>query len=751
MPSHTEIGEFIWRIADHLRGDYEKADNEDVILPFTLLRRLDCVWEKAREKIREEEAQYSGKLNEENLKKRLAKASEVQFYNRSRFSLVELLKDANNIKENFGDYLEGFSDNIKEILYNFSGGKEKGLSPIYETLAWKNLLYLITKEFASESLDLHPDVVSNHDMGLIYEYLIRKFKEGAAGEQYTPRDVVRLLVQLVFADVEDSLKTVSGKLVGIYDPACGTGGMITEAKEYLVNEWGLDASNISIYGQELREKTYAICKADALMKGENGDNIKLGNTLSDDQLKGRQFNFMLANPEFGTDWRKIEDKIRTEAGWGFAGRFGAGLPDVGDASFLFLQHMIGKMAPADKGGSVIGIVFNGSPLFNGDAGSGWSDIRKWIIQNDWLDAIVALPEDMFYNTNIATYLWIVRNNKPEHRRGTITLVNGNQDRFRTLMRRNLGKKRVELTPATIAELVEVYRDGKPVPELPQDNPPIIKAGNQTPYFTKGGNPTPPFTKGGQGGFTALEGKSPLTPLLQRGEPNKPVPKLAQVFDLEDFGYTRVTVERPLRLRFEIDPEHLANFQRSSYFIGLLFTKKVGEKAEADIAKGKEKQAAILTALDQAKALCPCLDDREFLHAVAKALPFKMPGQLIAAVRSAFGETDETAAKVLLKPLEPGFNAVKADANPGDWYQTDSNLRDEERIPLKTDIQAYFAEEVLPYAADAWMDRSKDRIGYEISFTKYFYEYRPPRALKNILTDLEALDAEAEKLQAELRA
>jgi type I restriction enzyme M protein len=529
-------------------------------------------------------------------------------------------------------------------------------------------------------------------MGLVYEYLIRKFKEGAAaGEQYTPRDVVQLLVQLVFADVEHTLKSAKGSLVGIYDPAVGTGGMVTVAKEYLPGVWKLDPTNVFIYGQELREKTYAICKADALMKGDDGSRIKQGNTLSDDQLIGQQFNFMMANPEFGTKWNKIEDFIRKEAERGFDGRFGAGLPDIGDASLLFLQHMISKMTPVDKGGSVIGIVFNGSPLFNGDAGSGWSDIRKWIITNDWLDAIVALPEDMFYNTNIATYLWIVRNNKPADRSGTITLVNGNQERFRTLMRRNLGKKRVELTPATIGELVNVYRE------------------------------------------------------------RKPVPKLAQVFDLEDFGYTRIVVERPLRLRFEITEERLAAFQQSGFFAALVLTKKVGDKARADIKKGKEKQRAILAALENGKALCPCRDDRAFQKFINHALPFKVAGQLITALRSAFGATDETAEKVLLKPLEPDFDRATAEADPGNWYATDSDLRDEERISLKTDIDAYFAKEVLPYAPDAWMDRSKDKVGYEISFTKYFYEYQPPRDLKAILADLEALDAEADKLQAELRA
>lgn len=691
MPSHTEIGEFIWRIADHLRGDYEKNDNEDVILPFTLLRRLDCVLEKTREKVRETEKQVAGKVTDDVLKKLLIGAAGVPFFNRSPFSFTELLKDPANIKDNFGAYLEGFSDNIKEILYNFCGGPSKGLGPIYETLAEKNLLLLITKEFASEDLDLLS--LTNHEMGLVYEYLIRKFKEGAAaGEQYTPRDVVQLLVQLVFADVEKDLKSKKGSLVGIYDPACGTGGMITEAKDYLTSQWGLDPSNVFIYGQELRNKTFAICRADALMKGDDGNNIKQGNTLSDDQLSGHQFNFMMANPEFGTDWKKIESDIRKEAARGFDGRFGAGLPDVGDAFFLFLQHMISKMTPVDKGGSVIGIVSNGSPLFTGGpTDGGWSDIRKWIIENDWLDAIVALPEDMFYNTNIATYLWIVRNNKPPGRRGSITLVNGNQDRFRTLMRRNLGKKRVALTPETMAELVSAYRMVKPIPQL------------------------------------------------------------AQVFDQEDFGYTRIMVERPLRLRFEITDESLAAFQQSGFYTALVATKKIGDKAKEEIKKGREKQRALLAALKKVAPLCPCLDDRAFMQAMDDALPFKATDALIKTLRAFFGTTDETAEKVLLKPLDEDHDHAASETNPSEWYATDSDLRDEERVPLKTDIEDYFAKEVLPYAPDAWMDRIRDKVGYEISFTKYFYEYEAPRALRDILADLEALDKEADQLQAELRA
>lgn len=686
---HDNIASFIWNIADHLRGDYEASEYENVILPFTLLRRIDCMLEPTREKVRETEKKYSAKAQKDVLEKLLMDAAGVSYYNQSSFSFAELLRDAGNIKSNFGAWLEGFSNNIKDILYNFSGGEEKGLSPIYETLARKNLLYIITREFAS--IDLHPDVVDNHAMGMIYEHLIRKFKEGAAaGEQYTPRDVVQFLVRLVFADTEKDLRAKRGSLISIYDPACGTGGMLTVAKDFLTQEWGLEPSNIFIAGQELREKTYAIAKADTLMKGDNPDNIKRGNTLSEDKLIGRQFSFMLANPEFGTDWKKIEDFIRAEAEQGDSGRFGAGLPDVGDASLLFLQHMISKMTPFAQGGSVIGIVFNGSPLFNGDAGSGWSNIRKWIIENDWLDAIVALPEDMFYNTNIATYLWIVRNNKPERRRGRIMLINGNQDRFRTLLRRNLGKKRVELSDSTLHEIVGVYAAGEPVD------------------------------------------------------------KLAMVFNINDFGYTRVTVERPLRLRYEITSERVQTFRDSKFFTALAETKKTGDKAKADIERGREKQAALIAALEAAQTMGACMDDRLFLNTIASSLPFTVNAQLIKALRASFGERNEEAEKVLLKPFND-FDSSASEIDPGAWFETDSDLRDQERIPLTREIEDYFAREVLPYAPDAWMDRSKDVVGYEISFNKYFYEYKPPRPLADILADLAALDAEAERIQAELRS
>lgn len=304
MPTPAELFGHIWKIADHLRFDYEAADYEDVILPFTLLRRLDCMLEPTRDMVRETEGKYAGNARPDVLNQLLQGAAGVPYFNRSPYSFQELLRDAPAIKANFGTWLEGFSSNIKDILYNFSGGEEKGLGPLYETLARKNLLYQMTKAF--EAIDLHPAAVDNHTMGLVYEHLIRKFKEGAAaGEQYTPRDVVQVLVRLVFADAQAVLQSSPNKLVDIYDPACGTGGILTVAKDYLVDDVGLPPSNVFTYGQEIREKTYAIAKADTLMKGDDAGNIKRGNTLTDDRLAGRQFRFMMANPEFGTDWRKI--------------------------------------------------------------------------------------------------------------------------------------------------------------------------------------------------------------------------------------------------------------------------------------------------------------------------------------------------------------------------------------------------------------------------------------------------------------
>lgn len=477
MQNHSEIAEFLWKIADLIKDDYDAKDYENVILPFTLLRRLDCVLQPTRQAVREAAEKYKA-VPEQTRDELLMRAAVQKFYNVSEYSLDELIKLPADIVTNFNAYLSGFSANVKDILYNFSGGEEKGLSPIYETLARKRLILKVTQAFSEA--DLSPENVDNHGMGTIFEYLIRKFKEAsneAAGQFYTPRDIIRLMVKLMFEP--DRAKLAQESLIGIYDPACGTGGMLTTAKEYLLG--GINPSlEVYLYGQELNEKTYAIAKADMLMKGENPEFIKRENTLSHDLLPGKQFNYILSNPPFGKDWKNVREEIEAEHELKDAGRYGPGLPDVGDGAMLFLLHKLSKMAPQ---GSKIAVIFNGSPLFNGDAGSRPSNIRKHILENDWLDAIVALPNDLFYNTGIATYVWIINNRKPAERRGKVQLINAAGPDFYTMLRRNLGKKRVEISEDQSAAILGIYE--------------------------------------------AFEES-----------------KVSKIFDTADFGYTKVTVERP---------------------------------------------------------------------------------------------------------------------------------------------------------------------------------------------------------------
>jgi len=650
MQNHSEIAEFLWKIADLVKDDYEAKDYEDVILPFTLLRRLDCVLAPSREAVRKAAEKYKGSPGGvfDSLLKRAAGQS---FYNTSEYSLADLLKFPNDIGQNFGKYLEGFSANVKDILFNFSGGEEKGLSPIYETLLRKRLLFKVTQAFADA--DLSPETVDNHGMGTIFEYLIRKFKEAsneAAGQFYTPRDIIRLMVKLVFEP--DRAKLAREKLIAIYDPACGTGGMLTIAKEHLLGAVNANL-DVYLYGQEINEKTYAVAKADMLMKGEDPENIKRENTLSHDLLPGKQFNYMLSNPPFGKDWKNIREEIEAERARGAAGRYAPGLPDVGDGAMLFLLHKLSKLPPQ---GGKIAIIFNGSPLFNGDAGSGPSNIRKHLLENDWLDAIVAMPNDLFYNTGIATYIWLINNRKPKERRGKVQLINASGEQFATELRRNLGKKRYEISEDQSAGILGIY-----------------EAFDET--------------------------------------------KVSKIFDTTDFGYTKVCVERPLRLRYDLTPE-----QRQAL------------RVDAAVLKLKDDRGdQLAAALDTLAKQAPWNNDARFFAALAKALPWKLPAGLVKTIRATLGVRDENA--------EP----VTDDGQP----VPDSELRDYENVPLKDDIDEYFRREVLPHVPDAWMDRSKDKVGYEISFTKYFYEYTPLRSTAEIAAELLKLDEETENLLREI--
>ena len=651
MQNHAEIAEFLWKIADLIKDDYDAKDYEDVILPFTLLRRLDCVLQPTRKLVHEDAEKYKT-VPTETRSALLTRSAGQNFYNTSEYSLDELIKRPNDLAQNFSAYLAGFSANVKDILYNFSGGEEKGLSPIYETLQRKRLLFKVTQSFTE--VDLSPESVDNHGMGTIFEYLIRKFKEAgneAAGQFYTPRDIIRLMVKLMFEP--DRARLARESLVGIYDPACGTGGMLTIAKEYLLG--GINSAlDVSLYGQELNEKTYAIAKADMLMKGENPENIKRENTLSHDLLPGWQFNYMLSNPPFGKDWKNIRETIEAEHQRGDSGRYGPGLPDVGDGAMLFLLHKLSKMAPQ---GSKIAVIFNGSPLFNGDAGSGPSNIRKHLLENDWLDAIVALPNDLFYNTGIATYIWLINNRKIIERRGKVQLINANGADFYTLLRRNLGKKRVEISEDQAVAILGIYQ--------------------------------------------AFEES-----------------RVSKIFDTTDFGYTKVCVERPLRLRYD-----LTEVQRQRLLLDAAVLKLKDNRAE--------RLMDVLAALE---ARAPWMSDLDFFAALADRLPWKLTAGLIRVIRAVLGVRHEDAEPVR-----------DAEGQP----VPDSELRDFENVPLKEDIDAYFEREVLPHVPDAWMDREKDKVGYEISFTKYFYEYTPLRSTEEIAAELLALDEETENLLREI--
>lgn len=445
----------IWSIKELIRDDYNDKDVDQVILPFTLLRRLDCVLEDKQEIIKEALEQIPEDKRESLLPRYLERKG-VPFYNLSGLTLNSMLQAPASIADNFKTYLNGFSSNVKDILYNFTGGEENGLSPIYATLARKGLLFIVTQEFVVKA-DLHPDSVDNHMMGTVFETIIRYSKEStneAAGQYYTPREIVRLLVRLVMCGQEERIFE-EGQNFSIYDPACGTGGMLTVAKDYL-HEQTDRKMIVKLFGQELNEQTYAICKSDILMKGDDASGIALGNTLTDDKAAGKTFNFMITNPPFGVDWKKSEAAIKKEAE-DPNGRFCAGLPSTSDGSLLFLLHMVSKM---DPNGARIGIVLNGSPLFNGDAGSGWSNIRKYLLDRDLLDAIIALPKNLFYGTDISSYLWILDNKKPASHKGKILFVNGVQDSYASLLQRSLGKKRYEVSETGANEIVSIYRDFK---------------------------------------------------------------------------------------------------------------------------------------------------------------------------------------------------------------------------------------------------------------------------------------------------
>ncbi|MCW2001246.1 class I SAM-dependent DNA methyltransferase [Xanthomonas campestris pv. raphani] len=510
--NHASLSAFIWSVADLLRGDYKQSEYGRVILPFTVLRRLDCVLEKTKPAVLTEfDAKTKAGLNPDPFLKKKARQS---FYNTSSLDLTRLLGDQDNIRQNLYAYIQAFSPEARDIFERFDFQAQ------VERLAKANLLYLVTEKFAN--IDLHPEVVDNATMGSVFEELIRKFAEisnETAGEHFTPREVIRLMVGLLFIEDDDVLTPGNAVVRTIYDPTAGTGGMLSIAGEYLAEH--NPQARLTMHGQELNDESYAICKADMLIKGQAVENIVAGNTLSDDGHAGHKFDYMLSNPPFGVEWKKVEKAVRAEHETkGFDGRFGPGLPRVSDGSMLFLMHLLAKMRPARDGGSRFGIVLNGSPLFTGGAGSGESEIRRYVLENDLVEAIVGLPTDMFYNTGIATYVWILSNKKPADRKGWVQLIDAGS--FWQKMRKSLGSKRKEMAQAHIDTVTRLFGDFAEAELIS-----VIDAAGNTwsePQLVTHTQTAPAAPEGGR---------------LKR------VP-IARIFKNEDFGYTTITVERPLK-------------------------------------------------------------------------------------------------------------------------------------------------------------------------------------------------------------
>lgn len=678
-----ELAGFIWSIADLLRGDYKQADYGKVILPFTVLRRLDCVLEPTKQTVMDFYENRVKSMNLKNPEPLLNQKAGVPFHNISQFTFRELKADADNVAANLKNFINGFSTAGREIIEYFN------FNDHIARLDEANLLFLIVGRFAA--IDLHPSAISNMEMGYVFEDLIRRFSElsnETAGEHFTPREVIRLMVNLLFLNDREVL-TQKGIVKTIYDPACGTGGMLSVAEEY-IKELNPDAKPV-VFGQEINPESYAICKSDMLIKGQDVSNIKFGNTFTSDGLAEQQFDYMLSNPPFGVEWKKVQTYVKAEyEKKGYDGRFGAGLPRISDGSFLFLQHMISKMKQ-ENGGSRIAIVFNGSPLFSGGAGSGESEIRKWIIENDFLEAIVALPDQLFYNTGIYTYIWIITNRKATRRQGKIQLINGVH--YYRKMSRSLGNKRnvigdgVEISPDQIAIITKIYGEFQQdtTRQLEVDGKPVFGAD---------------------------------------GQPKQVI--VSKIFDNEDFGYWRITVERPLRLNFQASAERLARLELESAFVNLADSSKRGGVALEEIEAGKALQESIRTALRKlGEQLYQNRDEFEtVLTAILKGIKIAAPVR--KAIVNALAERDETAEI-----------CTDRDGNP----EPDPALRDYEHVPLKDDVDEYMQREVLPYVPDAWVDEEKTRIGYEIPFSQQFYEYVPSRPLETIEQEIKNLEDE----------
>jgi type I restriction enzyme M protein len=650
---------FIWAVADLLRGDYKQSEYGKVILPLTVLRRLDCVLEGTKRAVLDRAEQLRGRV--ENMEPVLCAVSGEQFFNTSPLTFRRLIDDPGQVAGNLRAYIAGFSPGAREIIDKFDFDIQ------ITHLDRANLLYLVISRFAD--IDLHPSTVSNLEMGYLYEELIRRFSElsnETAGEHFTPREVIRLMVNLLFTEDDEAL-TGPGVVRTLFDPACGTGGMLSVAEDHLrsLNP----GARLEVFGQELNDETYAVCRSDMMLKGQDASHIVCGNSFSQDGHPERTFDYLLTNPPFGVEWKKVEDDVRRDHEKGFNGRFGAGLPRINDGSLLFLQHMISKMKPPAEGGSRLAIVFNGSPLFTGGAGSGESEIRRWIIENDWLEAIVALPDQLFYNTGISTYFWVVTNRKRSERRGKVQLLDARD--YWVKVRKSLGEKRKEISGEQISEITRLYGD---------------------------------FTEG----------------------------ERVKIFPNEAFGYQRITVERPLRLRWEVTPDTASQLTQT-------------------------KQWARLSPHEQTE-VCEKLRPLEGITTTDRKTLSKAVGSLPKAIERSLWDILAVG-----DPEAPVVTNQKGELEP------EPDLRDNENVPLppipvtwvadpagrlasleyRTAVDDYMAREVLPYVSDAWVDHTKTKLGYEIPLTRHFYRYVPPRTLSEIDAEINTLEAEIQNLLREV--
>jgi type I restriction enzyme M protein len=749
-------GDVIWNIANLLRGPYRPPQYRRVMIPLTVLRRLDCALEATKDEVL---AYYQhllqvGKYNEETIEKMINRKFGLNFRNTIAFTFQRLLGDADKLAANQNHFIAGFSGNARKILEKFKFDEE------IEKLDEATRLFDVVKEVAA--VDLHPNRISNIEMGYLFEDLVRRFNEQAneeAGDHFTPREVIKLMVKLLFTHDDPVYR--EGKVIKIYGP---TGGMLSESDKLIADpETGLNPdANLELFGQEYNPESYAICGSDLMIKGEDVKSIVYGNTLGTGKPKegftdgdghpDERFHFMLANPPFGVEWKPEKDHVTKEHTlFGFKGRFGPGLPRINDGALLFLLHMISKMqpAPAEGGeGSRIAVVFNGSPLFTGDAGSGESNIRRWIIENDMLEAVIGLPDQLFYNTGIATYIWIVTNRKNKQRQGKVQLINGTE--FARKMKKSLGDKRKRLGDGT---------DGQN--DVPDGSPDHIA------------------TLVKLYGDFAHDQRMRLTDIQTNIDPKRDQTEsmyVSKVFNNADFGYLKITVERPLRLNFELTDERIGRVRSSSVFTRLAISRKRVDKMgiQEDLLDGQAAQAAILEALHGLQAT---LEGRRFNNREV------FEAHLSAALDMANLPLDTGLKAALLAPGALGDKDPSAEPcrNKKGELEPDADLRDTETVPLPAGIalplpleyenkknkgkldldlllqlvrqpcEDYLKAEVLPYRPDAWIDHQKTKIGFEIPFNRHFYEYKPPRPLAAIEQDIADLERDIVALLKEVTA